>query len=163
MKFVEGVHEIKAVIDRASSYESNVVGRDTLPPTPPQPSVPGSTTWEFMDLPALVTEHDSLHVYVAARGEPDTGWHGTQIQRIVGADWQKARDINFAEGMGLVEEAMASADPYYIDTTSSVLVSLNATPESITDDDMFSGRGACSVGVTTLCPPHTLLGIALCS
>ena len=146
MTFTEGVHEIKAVVDRKHAINSTVSGVESLPPTAPQPVVPGTTTWEFMDLPALLVEHDSLHAYVAARGEPDTGWHGAQIQRFIGADWQKARDVNFAEDMGRVEEAVASSDGYYIDKNGTILVSLNATPESISDDDMFSGRGAWLVG-----------------
>lgn len=144
-KFTEGTFEIEALVDRKSTYKSEVVGQENIAPTSPQPSLPGDTTWHFMDLPALLTTHDTLIYYAAARGDVDTAWHGAQIQRSVGSDWQKERDITYAEKMGVAAEAVGSAQGYYIDEVNTILLTMetpNKVPESVTDDDMFSGRGA---------------------
>lgn len=146
MQVVDGVMDIEAVVDRGSAYLSTVEGTTPEAPETPAPTIPGETTFEFMDLPALITEHDTLHYYAAARGDAGTAWHGTRIQREVGADWETETDINSAELMGELEAALPAASAYSIDTTNTVLVSLNRAPASIDTDLMFSGKGAWLIG-----------------
>jgi hypothetical protein len=146
LQTVDGVLDIEAVVDRAGGYSSTVVGTDPEAPETPAPTIPGTTTWEFMDLPALITEHDTLHYYAAARGDADTAWHGTRIQREVGADWEAETDITSAELMGELEATLPASSAYSIDTTNTVLVSLNRAPASIDTDLMFQGKGAWLIG-----------------
>jgi hypothetical protein len=142
---VDGAMDCEAVIDRQSAYAA---GSITLPVTvdPETPTIAGDTTWEYMDLPALLTTHDTLHVYVAAHGDADTAWHGARVQRLVGANWETFADIAFAEIMGQVEEQLPVSTAYFIDTTNTLLVSLTGTPESTTLDLMLSGKGAWLIG-----------------
>ena len=144
--FEDGYFKVEATLDRASSYISGATGYVPVPGDTPALTLPGVTTWEFMDLPALTTTHDTLRYYVVGRGDVDTGWHGAQLQREVGVEWQKEGDIPSAETMGLVEEALPTASPYFIDTTNTLLVSLNIAPTAYTTDLLLAGKGAWLVG-----------------
>jgi hypothetical protein len=143
--FVDGVLQIEAVMDRVSAYSSAATGNTPPTPTPPPGTLPGDTTWEFMDLPALLTDHDTLHYYVAGYGAA-AAWRGAQLQREVGTEFQKEADIPYAEMMGQVEEALPLAPAEFIDTTNTLLLSLNDTPESTTTELMLAGKGAWLVG-----------------
>jgi hypothetical protein len=144
---VDGVYDCEAVIDRVSSYNlASAYGVATpVDPELPPPTIPGTTTWEFMDLPVL-DGADTLHVYLAGHGDDGTAWHGAEVQRLVGADWEAFGDITTAELMGEVEATLPAASAYSIDTTNTVLVSLNGTPASTTFDLMMQGKGAWLIG-----------------
>lgn len=143
---VDGIYDIEAVIDRSGSYTSAVTGTDPEAPETPPPTIPGSTTWEFMDLPILDGVTDLLYYQVAGHGDPGTAWHGFRLQREVGADWETEADVTAAELMGTVVEVLPAASAYFIDNTHTVLVSLTGAPSSTTTDLMLSGRGAWLIG-----------------
>jgi len=145
--FEDGYFKITAFLDRGSSYYSGAtgVGTSPVPGEPILPVIAGPTTWHFMDLPALVTAHDTLRYYVAGRGDVDTGWHGAQLQRQIGTDWQKEGDITTAEVMGQVEEVFPSAPIWFTDETNTLLVSLNESPDSYTTDTLLQGKGAWAI------------------
>lgn len=149
--FVDGYFKVKATLDRGSSYTTTAGvdiggGNAPVPPETPLPTLPGDTTWHFMDLPMLLTAHDSVMPYYAAgRGDPGTAWNGAEIQREVGADWEKEGDIAGAETMGQLEEAFPAAPIWYTDETNTILVSLNQAPESYTTDLLLQGKGAWAI------------------
>jgi len=146
MNFSDGVYECEAVRDRQSSYISGAVGLLPVSPEPPPPTLPGDTTWEYMDLPALLTTHDTLHYYVVAHGDVGTAWHGAQLQRLVGANFLKEADILSAEVMGQVEAALPYSSSTIPDTTNTLLLSLTGTPTSVSIDEIYIGRGAWLIG-----------------
>lgn len=146
LQAVDGIYDIEAVVDRGSSYTSTVTGTTPEAPETPAPTIPGTTTWEFMDLPALITAHDGLNPYVAGHGEAGTAWHGARVQQEVGADWEAIADITVAETMGEVEEELPYGSRYIPDTTNTLLVSLTAAPSSISDSLLYKGKGAWLIG-----------------
>lgn len=144
--FVDGTLDCETVIDRQSSYTSLVSGAVAQVPEVPSPTIPGDTTWEFMDLPALITDHDTLHYYVAGHGDAGTAWHGAQVQVQVGADWVAEGAIEYAETMGQVEETLPYASRYIPDTTNTILVSLTDAPSSTTTALIYAGKNAFLIG-----------------
>lgn len=145
---VDGAFDCEAVIDRQSAYTAASVGLPVpaiISPETPPPTIPGDTTWEFLDLPVLDGD-DTLHYRVAGHGDAGTAWRGFQVQREVGADWKKEVDVTSAELMGTLAAALPAASAYFIDTTNTVLVSLNRAPTSTTADLMLSGQGAWLIG-----------------
>lgn len=142
----DGVYDLKLVRDRASNYESTLTAPPKVPGEVPPPTIPGDTTWEFMDLPALVTADDGVQAYVAGHGAAGTAWHGWQLQRDVGGEWEKEAETSYGEMMGQLEAQLPSSSPYFIDTTNTVLVSLSRAPTSTTLDLMLRGKGAWLIG-----------------
>jgi hypothetical protein len=140
---VDGAYDCEAVVDRQSSYTAGTIGLPDWPaPETPPPTIPGDTTWEMMDAPVLDGVTDTLHYYVAGRGDVGTAWHGYRVQREVGADWETEVDVGHAELMGALEAALPYSSGDFIDTTNALLVSLSGTPASITTDLLLQGRGA---------------------
>lgn len=143
----DGAIDCEAVIDRTSSHSVTSVGIPVIvtPETPP-PTIPGDTTWEFMDLPALITAHDGLNPYIAGHGTAGTAWSGARVQREVGSDWEFFGDITQAEVMGQLEVVLPQSSQHFIDTANTILVSLNQSPTAYTSDLLFAGKGAWLVG-----------------
>lgn len=138
-----GYFDCEAVIDRGSAYTSGTIAPPVLvPPEPPPPTIPGDTTWEFMDVPVLDGVSDSLYYMTAGRGEPNTAWHGYRLQRLVGSDWETETDVVSAELMGTLQEALAYGSGDFIDTVNTILLELSGTPASVTTDLMLQHRGA---------------------
>lgn len=147
MERVDGAYDCEAVIDRQSAYTAGAITLPTsVDPETPSPTIPGDTTWHFMDLPALLTAHDGLGPYVAGRGDASTAWHGARVQREVGADWETFADITSAENMGEVEEATGYGSRYVPDTTNTLLVSLVSAPSSTSNALLYKGKGAWLIG-----------------
>lgn len=144
--FVDGVVSIEAVIDRASAYSSALAAPTPVEPFAPISNLPGISRFEVMDLPALVQEHDTLHVYVAAHGFGDPAWTGAIVEQLVDTEWiEKARPA-YPSGIGQVEEVMAAADAG-IDEVNTLLVSLSDDDiASITQDEFDIGGNAALVG-----------------
>lgn len=148
-RWVDGMYQLKAVRDRVSAYTSGETGPTRLSATAPSSITPAATEWEFMDLPALLTSHDDLRYYVAAKGQassPVLPWRGAQIQRQVGSDWGLEAAPMVAEVMGTLQNTVPVASVHIPDTTNTVLVDLPTAPESITDDLLYAGRGAWLMG-----------------
>lgn len=149
--FVEGVLEMRAVRDRASfgSLDTTITGPTIEPPTPPPSTIPGETTWEFMDLPALSINHDTLHYYVAGYGN-SSAWYGAEIQRLVGTDWFAEGNITSPETLGqLADNDLEYGSRLVPDTTNTLLLAVgtpNRTPESISDAQLWASGGAWLVG-----------------
>jgi hypothetical protein len=141
--------EIKflCVIDRVSSYNSDGVSSAPIPipPEPPPSQLPGATTWQFMDLPAQQSSHDTLHAYVSGYGGSEA-WRGAKIQRQVGADWIDEGDIVSNSTMGVTTSTLA-AHPRGIDTTNDVLIQVdNGDIDTITQAEFDAGGNACIIG-----------------
>lgn len=144
----EGVIRVKGVHDRASNYASIVEGVDFLDPTAPPPSLPGETTFEFLDVSAFVD--DSLHYKIAAYGE-SVAWVGAVVQREVApGDWVDEATISHAETLGLLDEGLAYAPEWYTDTTNDFLVTTNKALYSITDSQLLTGGNYAAIGSNAL-------------
>jgi hypothetical protein len=141
--------EIKflCVIDRVSSYDSDAASSAPVPvpPEPPPAQLPGATTWEFLDLPAQQSSHDTLHAYVTGYGET-VAWRGAKIQRQIGADWIDEGDIISGSVMGVTTSTLA-AHARGIDTTNDVLIQVdNGDIDTITQAEFDNGGNACVIG-----------------
>ncbi len=140
--FAEGVYQFDTILDRQSDYESILEGISTLPPSSPPPTIASLTTWEFMDLPALIASDDYLHYHIAGYGDITTAWNGAQLQREIAGTFENESSIVLPETMGDLDEALPFAPADYTDTTNTILVTTNEALESITDDQLLKGSNA---------------------
>ncbi len=143
--FVEGMIQIESVVDRVSSYQSALSTNPVVAPIVPPSNLPGATIWEYMDLPALLTAHDSLHYYVAGYGD-NVAWSGAQIQREIAGDFTDEAQILEASIMGVVAEALPLAPAEYTDTLNTLLVTTNEALFGVTTDDILKGANGALVG-----------------
>ena len=104
-----------------SSYTSSAVGAQAPAPLDPVSNLPGSTFFEFINIPALLDAHDQLGYYVAVRGEL-SAWRGCLLERSTdgGATFDTAIDITRASVMGTLLYDIPAASEYSIDTTNQV-------------------------------------------
>lgn len=145
--FKDGVWDTEGRLDRASTYETPDDGTAAIPepPEPPQTSVVGETTWEWMDLPALLLEHDSLHYYVAGHGN-SSAWRGFEVQREVSGEYLPEVQVTNSQTLGLLSESMAAAPREPADTVNQIAVESNKGFETITDERLLEGGNALLVG-----------------
>ncbi|GAG13230.1 unnamed protein product, partial [marine sediment metagenome] len=120
---VDSYIDMEAVVDRASSYTSEAVSAGTVPIESPPGNLPGATTWEFMNLPALRSKDDTLHAYIAGFGLADA-WRGANVQRQIDTEWIDEGAINFPETMG-DNTSELPAHARGIDNTNSFQVSVS--------------------------------------
>jgi hypothetical protein len=137
----QGLIDIVAKYDRKSAWTSGAVAPTIIAPTPPPSALPGDTTWAFMDLPALLAAHDTLHYYAAGHGSAPA-WNGAQGQRELGVDYQREFELIRNSTLGVLDEALAFAPEHVIDITNSILVTSNRDLESITTERLFEGANA---------------------
>lgn len=143
-----GTISLKMIADRQSAYTSNVTGVPVPEPTPPLPSIVGETVYEFMDLPALNDNNDRLLWYDAASGQTPA-WYGAQTQHKAGADVEFQNSALFTQNtiMGTLVDPVASASPYYTDTTNVVRVQLYTDDviDSLTIQQFLSEGGSFAI------------------
>lgn len=119
--------------DRQSAYSSFVTGVPVPIPTPPLPSLPGQTVYEFLDIPALVDGDDRLGWYEAVSGQTPA-WYGAETQRRLAAATEFSTSLRFSQNtiMGTLLEDVSAASEHYPDRTNVVHVRL------LMDDDIPS-------------------------
>lgn len=134
-----GVRHVKAILDRASSYDSNAVG---LPPTPGTivtPNIIGPTLMFVLDLPLWrSSDEDTLGLYVAASGLLG-GWTGAQIDVSTdsGASYVEAAQVTTAATIGYtttdLDDWATSENP----EDQEVTVYLPVAPESVSYETLL--------------------------
>lgn len=147
-----GILKSKLVADRQGNYTSNLTGIPLPPPTPPAASIIGPTVMAYLDIPALVDTNDRLLYYVGATGQTEA-WHGAQIDRSIdgGANFENAATININTIMGILQQDMTAASPYFTDTTNEVHVRLYLDDQidSLTEQQFHSEGGAFALETDT--------------
>lgn len=142
----QGQISIKGKYDRLSTWTaSSAITPGDNPLEPPISSQPGSTTWEYMDLPALSVEDDKLRYLAAGYGDA-VAWTGAQVQREVGTEYIKDGDIQAKGTLGTVDEALAAAPREPADEVNTLLVTTNKILESVSDERLLEGANSALVG-----------------
>jgi len=141
----EGILEVKAAIDRKSSWASGAVAPTIIAPEAPTSPLAGATTWEFMDLPALVTTDDALLYYVAGHGAANA-WRGFELQRESGTTYQEEAQVTYSQTLGVLDVALAAAPREYKDTTNTITVTTNKALYAATYEELLLGKNAALVG-----------------
>lgn len=145
-EFANGQFDMEAVIDRVSSYGSDAVAANRLPPSETPVWNPGLTEWEYMDLPILDGVSDEVMFRVAGHGAADTTWPGAKLQRLIGTEYETEAQFTYPEIMGELTAALPAAPVDFIDTTNTVLASFSGVPESITTAQILQGKGMWLIG-----------------
>lgn len=142
-----GTRKLTLRVDRQSAYTSDVTGIPLPAPTPPQPSILSPTVNAYMDIPALRDSDDAAApvYYDAMTGQTDV-WPGSVLQRSLdaGANYTNASAASVNAVMGLLQNTVADASPYYTDNGNEVVVKLYMDDEidSLTDAQFLSEQGA---------------------
>jgi hypothetical protein len=137
--------QIESVIDRAAVYDSDVTAPDYVTPPTLTTNLPGVTTFEVMDIPALSQEHDTLHVYAAGYGA-NAAWTGAVVEQLVDTEWIELASITYPSTMGDLAEALPT-HAVGIDTTNDVLVEASDDDlETITQTEFDAGGNLALVG-----------------
>lgn len=141
---VDGVLQVVGVNDRIANASSHVVGQPYVPPSEPPSNLTVATTYEVMDLPALLQTHDTLHVYISAFG--DGIWTGATVQQLIDTEWIDKGEVTYPETMGQNVEVFNSHARGY-DTTNTLLVNLSDDAvASITQTEFDAGGNAALIG-----------------
>lgn len=139
-----GQRKLRMIKDRQSAYTANLTEIPNPPPvTPPQSSVVAPTIMAFIDTSALTDNADTLHYLVALSGANDN-WAGAVLQQQIGGSFNSIDSTTLNSIMGVVQNDVADASPYYTDTTNTVTVRLYTDDEleSRTDAEFLSNGGA---------------------
>ncbi len=146
IKMVDSTLQFECVMDRSASYLSGATAAPVLPPYEPPGNLPGDSTFEVMDLPALAQTHDTLHVYIAAYGEANKPWRGAIVEQLIDTTWVYRDQVTYPSSMGQVEVAFAS-HAAGLDVTNTLTVSLSDTDiASITQAEFDIGGNLALVG-----------------
>jgi hypothetical protein len=140
-----GILEVNALTDRKSAWSSGAVSPTIYGPVPPASSLPGATTWEAMDLPALLTSHDILHYLVSGHGSK-SAWRGFELQRESGTSYQEEAQITYSQTLGLLDATLPAAPAEFKDVTNSIIVTTNKPLYSATYDELLIGKNAAVIG-----------------
>lgn len=142
-----GIRKLTMRVDRQSAYTSDVTGIPLPTPTPPQSSILSPTVNAYMDIPALLDAHNLSYpiYYDGMSGQTDV-WPGAVLQRSLdgGSTWTNVTATTLNAIIGILQEAVTDASPYYTDTTNQVVVRLYMDDEieSISNTAFKSEGGA---------------------
>jgi hypothetical protein len=135
---------VKGLIDRKSAWSSGAIAPSFELPTPPPSSLPGETTWAYLDIPAVAIAADFLHYAVAGYGLT-SAWTGGQLQRQIETEYVKEAELTNKSTLGILDEALPFAPRKYTDTTNTILVTTNKDLESISEVRLLSGGNAMAI------------------
>lgn len=118
----------EAMLDRQSSYSSNVEGVVHASPEPPEGSISGPTYFVPMNLPSLRTQDNVAGAYIGACGYMP-GWRGAVILMSVdgGQTYQRVATFTEPSSMGVLKaECTESSEPILVFMNSGTLSSITA-------------------------------------
>ena len=143
--YVDGIIQIKSVIDIESAFSSLVVAPPVVDPIAPGSNLPATTSYEIMDLPVLTQQDDTLHLYFAAHGDAD-GWTGSTIEQLVDGEWVDRGQITYPSTMGQSEEVF-NGHVEGLDVTNTLLVSVSDDDiQSISETEFAVGGNSALIG-----------------
>lgn len=142
-----GIRKLTMLVDRQSAYTSDVTGIPLPTPTPPQSSILSPTVNAYMDIPALLDSHNlSYPIYYDGMSGQTEVWPGAVLQRSLdgGSTWTNVTATTLNAIIGILQETVMDASPYYTDTTNQVVVRLYMDDEieSISNTAFKSEGGA---------------------
>lgn len=139
-----GQRKLRMIRDRQSAYTANLTEIPNPPsPTPPQSSVVAPTVMAFIDTSALTDNADTLHYLVALSGANDN-WAGAVLQQQLTGEFQSIDSTTLNSIMGVLQNTVSDAAPWYTDTTNIVVVRLYTEDqlESRMEAEFLSNGGA---------------------
>lgn len=121
----DGFLGITATHDRASAYESTIMGMPVDQPSEPPDTVVSDTRIEIIDSHILRDSHDRLGYYVAVSGE-GMSWQGAvvQLSRDGGQNWIDGAGGVVDSIIGEIIEPVAAGPVPYPDETNRIHVRL---------------------------------------
>ncbi|MGL5405225.1 MAG: phage tail protein, partial [Propionibacteriaceae bacterium] len=143
----DGVLKITGKNDRQSAYTSNVTGIPLPTPTPPPPTITGKMEFMFLNIPALLDNHDIMGYYVAGTGTSPAYYGGVIERKIDSEEFRTIHQEGVTNTMGYLTHAIASASEHYPDTTNKVLVRLYTGDfESVSQDALLRENNGIAIG-----------------
>jgi hypothetical protein len=130
----------EAMLDRQSSYTSNVDGVATQPPTDTSPGLIGPTFGVPMNLPRLTTQDNVPGAYIAACGYL-TGWMGCTVLLSAddGVSYQQVATFDQPSSMGVLKaDATEGSEPLQVFMRSGSI-------SSVTDSQLASRLNAWAI------------------
>lgn len=147
MEYYPGQIKLTCRGDRQSAYTSNVEGLEPPPPTPPPPSLVGPTIFIVGDWPALRDQDDiSTPVKYFAMGGTTEAWRGALGEQSIdgGNTYTEAVEVFSGAVMGILQDDVSDAAPYFADHTNTVIVQLDMEDEeidSLTESQFLNEQG----------------------
>lgn len=147
MEYFPGQIKLTCRGDRQSAYTSNVEGLEPPPPTPPPPSIVGPTVLVVGDWPALRDQDDlSTPVKYIAMGGTTEAWRGALGEQSIdlGNTYTEMVEVYSGAIMGVLQEDVSDAAPYFADHTNSVVVQLDRDDDeidSLTESQFLNEQG----------------------
>lgn len=147
MEYFPGQIKLTCRGDRQSAYTSNVEGLEPPPPTPPPPSLVGPTMIIVGDWPALRDQDDiSTPVKYIAMGGTTEAWRGALGEQSIdlGNTYTEMVDVYSGAIMGVLQEDVSDAAPYFADHTNTIVVQLDMGDEeidSLTESQFLNEQG----------------------
>jgi hypothetical protein len=145
-----GVIKVTARRDRQSAYTSQLTPLPLPSPTPPPTNLVGATQFAVLNIPGIVDSDDPLAgVRVAACGLSGFAWTGCAVRLSSdgGLSYTTIATITTRGRIGNLLDSVASASPYYTDTTNvlRVLMLDSRELEAITDTQFLSDGNAYAI------------------
>lgn len=142
--------EYTLAFDRKSNYQSTIKGIPAQKPTPPPDKVIGKSIVEFMDIPILGDQDDSLGFYTVAERTTDA-WNGVNVEVSIDGGQNFIYELGVGgEGcVGYLTEELPIHTEYYQDTLNTIKVKLadrRDTLESFNHRDVMNRLGMILVG-----------------
>ena len=147
MEYFPGQIKLTCRGDRQSAYTSNVEGLEPPPPTPPPPSLVGPTMLIVGDWPALRDQDDlSTPVKYIAMGGTTEAWRGALGEQSIdlGNTYTEMLEVYSGAIMGVLQEDVSDAAPYFADHTNTVVVQLDRDDDeidSLTESQFLNEQG----------------------
>lgn len=134
----EGIASLDLIVDRQSSYTSNLTGVPLPLPEPPPPSIAGPTVGFQLDIPAMTDWDDYLLYYDAGSGT-FPAWGGYELQRSTNGGSSYSEVTNVRRGshaiIGTLVNNVSDSSQHYTDTTNTAVVRLIRSDDEIESID----------------------------
>ncbi len=144
----DGILSITAKIDRQSAYSSKVTGVPLPKPTPPPSTIVGDTDFLYLDIPAIIDNHDTLGYYVSGSGAL-SAWHGGEVQREdLQGEFNTITNLEQGLAVGYIDNDISQASEHYVDTTNKIRVKLYNDvnePLSVNNDILLQEQNAIAI------------------
>lgn len=148
MNTADGIISVKAKIDRQTAYVSSATGIPLPLPEPPISTTVGNTYWVYLDIPALLDEHDQLGYYNSGTGRTEA-WYGAIHQRKdVGSEYLSQNRIPQGLVVGYIVDPIAQSSEHYSDTTNKIILQMfndYSSPESASQNQLLNELNACAI------------------
>jgi hypothetical protein len=148
-----GLLAVSAVRDDDGSYVSYVIGSPNANAGPggggATPSIPGTATTTYLNLPLLTDTDNDPGYYVASYADGGTVWGGALVYRSPdgGINYEEVGVVTLEATLGNIVYPVSSGPTTVMDTGSEIIVTLdNGELESVAEASLLAGYNAAVIG-----------------